>query len=74
MAAKFPLGQNVATPNALSNLAAEDIRRALHRHAGGDWDDVCADDAKETELSLREGFRLLSVYKAGNGTKFWIIT
>ena len=74
MAAKFPLGQVVATANALANPAAEDIRRALHRHAGGDWGDVCADDAKENELSPREGFRLLSVYKAGNGTKFWIIS
>ena len=30
--------------------------------------------AKENELSLKEGFRLLSVYYTKNGTKFWIIT
>ena len=28
----------------------------------------------ENELSLQNGFRLPSVYRAENGTKFWIIT
>ena len=32
------------------------------------------EDAAENELSLREGFRLLSAYRDRNGTKFWIIT
>jgi len=25
-------------------------------------------------MSLKQGFRLLSVYRSSNGTKFWIIT
>jgi hypothetical protein len=29
---------------------------------------------EENELSLKEGFRLMSVYADRNGTKFWIIT
>lgn len=74
MPAKFSLGQIVATPNALSHLTKQDIDAAIRRHVGGDWGDVCTDDAKENELSLKEGFRLLSVYRAENGTKFWIIT
>jgi hypothetical protein len=28
----------------------------------GDWGLVCADDAAENELSLKQGFRLLSAY------------
>jgi hypothetical protein len=70
----FPLGQVVATPNALSQLADEDIRNALRRHAAGDWGDCDAADWRENELSLREGFRLFSVYHSIAGAKFWVIT
>ena len=70
----FPLGKIVATPNALARLTQDDINRALQRHAIGDWGDVDKDDREENELSLRKGFRLLSVYHAANDTKFWIIT
>ena len=72
--AKFPLGQLVATPNALDHLTEGDILSALIRHQSGDWGDVCSDDRKENELSLEKGFRLFSVYHAHNGVKFWIIT
>ena len=71
--AKFPLGQIVMTANASGQLAAEDIQQALTRHASGDWGEVCEEDREENELSLKEGFRLLSVYRSGE-TKFWIIT
>jgi hypothetical protein len=70
----FELGQVVSTPGALEALTAEDIRKALGRHQRGDWGDVKPDDWRENELSLREGFRLWSVYHAANGTKFLVIT
>jgi hypothetical protein len=72
--AKFPMGRLMITPAALAALTQHDIQLALTRHVLGDWGDVCAEDAAENELSLREGLRLFSVYHAGNGTKFWIIT
>jgi 5S rRNA maturation endonuclease (ribonuclease M5) len=72
--AKFALGRIVATPNALRSLDQMDIRSGLSRHMGGDWGELDAADKAENELSLVEGFRLLSAYKAANGTKFWIIT
>lgn len=72
--AKFPLGQLVATPNALAQLTEEDILSALIRHQSGDWGEVCSDDRKENDLSLEKGFRLLSVYPASSGVKFWIVT
>ncbi len=72
-AAKFPLGQVVMTANASEQLAAEDIEKALTRHAAGDWGEVCEADRQENELSLKEGYRLLSVYRSGE-TKFWVIT
>lgn len=71
---KFPTGQIVATPNALSKLTHNDILTSLSRHIQGDWGEVCEEDHQENELSLKEGFRLLSVYKGSNQTKFWIIT
>ena len=72
--AKFPLGRMVATSNALSKLTHEDILISLGRHVRGDWGDVCEEDREENELSLKNGFRLMSIYQGTNGTKFWIIT
>ena len=68
------LGRVVITPNALDTLDSAEVQQALHRHASGDWGDVSPEDREENELSLREGFRLLSVYHDAIGTKFWIIT
>ena len=73
-AAKFQLGQIVATPNALNHLTQDDIRSGIIRHQSGDWGDLDADDRKENDLALERGTRLLSAYQASNGTKFWIIT
>ncbi len=73
-AAKFPLGRLVATPNALEHIPNPDIMAALLRHLTGDWGDVDEHDREENELSLKEGFRLLSVYRSAKGVKFWIIT
>ena len=72
--AKFELGQVVATPNALASLTERDIRTALARHQAGDWGDVGEEDRRENEYSLNRQLRLLSVYHAASGTKFWIIT
>ena len=71
--ALFLPGRLVITPGALAALSAEVVKTALRRHLAGDWGDMDEHDAKENELSLREGFRLLSAYHDG-GTKFWIIT
>jgi hypothetical protein len=68
------LGRVVATPNALGSLSQEDITQALDRHVTGDWGEVCPADWQENELSLKEGFRLLSAYRGSDGTKFWVIT
>jgi hypothetical protein len=46
----------------------------LARHQSGDWGDVCEDDKKENELSVKEGFRILSSYKTSKDVKLWLIT
>lgn len=71
---KFPLGETVITRTALATLNPEDVRTALLRHARGDWGECCAEDWQENELSLKEDFRLLSVYRDRDDVKFWIIT
>ena len=70
----FPLGQLVATPNALEHITQDDIMAALQRHVAGDWGDVCAEDKQSNDRAVVEGTRILSAYRAANGTKFWIIS
>lgn len=72
----FPLGHMVATPGALAALIeAEEIPLTfLQRHARGDWGEMPPEDVKENELSLREGFRLMSAYTLKSGVKIWVIT
>ena len=71
-----PLGQVVATPGALQTfaLAEEHYIPYLLRHAGGDWGEVCPEDAAANDEALEVGERLLSAYRLRSGTKFWIIT
>jgi hypothetical protein len=71
---KFPLGQVVATAHAAHSIPPDEVLAALSRHVRGDWGNVSEEDRKENELSLRQGFRLLSVYHTQAGLKFWIIT
>lgn len=73
---RFSLGQIVATPGALRALDAsgEAPFDFLYRHVSGDWGELDEHDRKENELSVREGFRLLSAYRLKTGEKLWIIT
>jgi hypothetical protein len=72
--AKFRLGHIVSTPNALSRLTHQDILMGIQRHQAGDWGDVDEHDRQANDRALVEGTRILSVYQATNGIKFWIIT
>ena len=71
---KFPLGQTVATPNALEHLSQVDVVLGLARHQAGDWGELCEEDRNHNDQALAEGSRLLSVYHTSHGVKFWIIT
>jgi hypothetical protein len=70
---KFPLGQMVITANAQARLDPEDVQQGLSRHAGGDWGEVCPEDARTNADALKHGDRLMSVYGKGE-KRFWIIT
>lgn len=69
-------GQVVATPAAIEAIHAsgEPPFDFLMRHLTGDWNDLNEADRRENELSVREGFRVLSAYTLKTGVKIWIIT
>lgn len=73
---RFPLGQTVATPGSLGALEEAGLQPDLFltRHQTGDWGDLDEADKAENELSLKEGFRLLSAYILPTSVKIWIIT
>lgn len=71
---KFPLGHLVMTPGVADSLELEDIMAAVRRHVRGDWGEVDQDDWRENDLSLKEGFRLLSAYSSKDGVRFWVLT
>jgi hypothetical protein len=73
---RFQLGRLPSTPGVLRALEKNNqgVLEFIQRHATGDWGDVCEEDRKENELSLKHGFRLISVYSLNDGTKIWIIS
>ena len=73
---RFDLGRVVATPGALEALTAAQTapEELLRRHVSGDWGEVPKEDARENELSVREGYRIMSSYPLQNGAKVWILT
>jgi hypothetical protein len=54
-------------------IARQDPAALLSRHQAGDWGEVPEEDAKENDLSVRAGFRILSSYPVGDH-RLWIIT
>jgi len=73
---RFPLGEIVATPGALSVLekSGQPPLLFLIRHAIGDWGEVCNEDWMANDEGLANGGRLLSAYKTTLGERIWVIT
>lgn len=71
---KFKLGRTVMTRAASVVLTQADVMEALLRHARGDWGDIDPADEGLNDQALIDGERLLSVYTAADGTRFWVIT
>ena len=72
----FPLGHVVITPGAAAAFEARgDGRLAfLTKHVCLDPGDLGAHDIRENQLSLEQGFRILSVYRLTDDARIWIIT
>ena len=73
---RFALGQTYITPGAEVALmiSGQTAIEFLRRHMSCDWGELSDDDIAENELSLKQGFRLLSNYQTGKGQQLWIIT
>jgi hypothetical protein len=46
----------------------------LDRHVNGDWGEMPEADKQENELSVDQGFRILSAYTTSAGDTIWILT
>jgi len=73
---KFPLGRVVATPGAIQALeeAGQMPQVFLRRHVQGDWGEVCAEDKRLNDASVKDGTRILSAYYTSLQEKLWVIT
>jgi hypothetical protein len=74
--ALFQPGRLVMTPGAEKVLLESDQTpfEFMNRHLLGDWGDLCPEDIEENELSLKEGYRILSAYHTLSTEKIWVIT
>ncbi len=72
----FSLGEVFLTIGAKEALVESNqiANEFLTKHQTGDWGLVCDSDKKENDLSVREGFRILSSYKTNSDVKVWVIT
>ena len=74
---KFPLGQIVATQDALEALndSGQSPSDFLGEHSQGKWgSELCEEDRQLNDQSLVDGSRILSAYKTAKNIKLWIIT
>ena len=70
----YRLGQVVLTPNARARVSDDDVATALLRHLRTTWRQCEGSRPPRSSRPLLEGCRILSAYRAGDGTCFWIIT
>ena len=71
---KFNVNQVVVTRAAAEVLNGTQIYCGLQLHQLGKWGDICEEDRQANDDALLNEGRLMSVYKAGDETVFWIIT
>ena len=70
------IGQIVSTPGAIEALAAEGATglEFLRRDMAGDYSDLCEDDKRENDLSVKHDYHILSAYLLPRtNVKLWII-
>jgi hypothetical protein len=73
----FQLGRVVTTPGALRAIDENNVDTwsLLQRHADGDWGCIPEEDRQENQLSVENGYRVMSSYPINDrGDKLWIIT
>ena len=73
---KFPLGDVVATPDALRAIeeAGQTPDFFLDMHVQGNWGEVDAFDSRANDEALTSGDRILSAFRTLKNVKLWVIT
>ena len=69
----FEVGQVVATAAVAEFCTQTEFLEMLDKHRSGEWGQVPPEDAKENDLSVKEGYRILSAYDV-RGKTVWLIT
>lgn len=72
----FHPGKLLVTPDALETLRTNKIPviSVMLRHIAGDWGCVSDDDARQNDLSIAAGLRLLSIYSLPDNTRIIVVT
>jgi hypothetical protein len=71
-----PLGVVTLTPRAFTVLTAReaDLLELLDRHRAGDWGEAADGYGAENDQTLRDGGRVLSIYRVGGRPRLRIET
>src|SRR5688572_22639526 len=76
--ALFDCGLIAVTPGAQEVMRKHGLHPLIliARHLSGDWGEIHADDKGLNEQALKDGSRILSVYKFGKDAEdvLWVIT
>ncbi len=75
MTPKFRPGRLLMTPGALQAFQKAQESKPwtyFHRHLSGDWGEVGTEDWQENDLSVAQGFRILSAYRSAS--RNWRLT
>ena len=79
MEAKFELGKIVVTAGVAERMDSDFLFKtfvaySIERHRRGIWGELCKEDIRANEEALKDGLRLMSVYKDVDVPDIWIIT
>jgi len=72
----FRPGRLLVTPEAMATLRAHQIPiiSVVLRHVSGDWGCISEDDARQNDLSITAGLRLLSIYPLPDSARILVVT
>ncbi len=72
----FELGDIYTTAGIQNNdgIKLKDIFKALYRYMQRDWGDVDADGKAANDKAAQDGHRIVAIYTAASGERFWILT
>jgi len=71
---RFTLGRLCIMQNVASAVPADEVLKAIERHAAGDWGILDGPAWQQNDAALRDGGRLFSTYESSTGSKFSVIT